>query len=182
MTARGITPARAREAYDDPRRLGRALPSVLTVVRVLMPAVLASTALVTIYLGIVALAQDWSHAQAQLREDLWFIAPIAVGFGAQIAMLLYLRGLHRRAGAAPAVTAGSTGTSSAAMLACCAHHVSDLVPIVGASGAAIFLNDIKTPLALASIAMNGAGVLYLASRLWRFNRSTAALARNAHHP
>ena len=65
------------------------------------------------------------------------------------------------------MTAGSTGMSSGAMLACCAHHVADVVPIVGASGAAILLNDVKTPLAIAGVAMSWAGVGYLLLKLRR---------------
>jgi len=65
------------------------------------------------------------------------------------------------------MTAGSTGMSSGAMLACCAHHVADVVPIVGASGAAILLNEVKTPLAVAGIVMSWAGVGYLLLRVRR---------------
>jgi hypothetical protein len=47
------------------------------------------------------------------------------------------------------------------MLACCAHHLADILPIVGLSGAAIFLNAYKTPLLWLGILMNLAGVAYL---------------------
>jgi len=45
--------------------------------------------------------------------------------------------------------------------------VADVVPIVGASGAAILLNEVKTPLAVAGIVMSWAGVGYLLLRVRR---------------
>ena len=53
------------------------------------------------------------------------------------------------------------------MLACCAHHLADVLPIVGVAGAAVFLNTYKTPLLWFSIAMNLAGVAYL---LWKIQQ------------
>ena len=50
---------------------------------------------------------------------------------------------------------------TSAMLACCAHHLADILPIVGVSGAAIFLNAYKTPLLWLGVVMNLAGVAYL---------------------
>ena len=43
------------------------------------------------------------------------------------------------------------------MLACCAHHLVDLLPLVGLSAAAVFLNVYKTPLFLLGITMNVIG-------------------------
>jgi hypothetical protein len=62
--------------------------------------------------------------------------------------------------------AASTGTSTAAMLACCAHHVSDVLPILGISDAAVFLGAYKTPLLWVGLAMNLAGISYL---VWQFH-------------
>src|SRR3972149_5532526 len=62
------------------------------------------------------------------------------------------------AGAAPAATAPGTGTSTVAMVACCAHHVTDVLPVLGLSGAAIFLNDYRIPLMTAGLAVNALGV------------------------
>jgi len=115
--------------------------------------------LLAFYLGIITLAQGWGHAIQQLADDRWFIGALALGFGMQVGLFTYLRGLHAHAAAGG--VAASTGTSTAAMLACCAHHLADILPIVGISGAAIFLNAYKTPLLWLGILMNLAGVVYL---------------------
>jgi len=70
--------------------------------------------------------------------------------------------LSRRArGTAAAATATGTGTSTVAMVACCAHHVTDALPVLGLSGAAIFLNDYRIPFMAAGLAVNALGVVYM---------------------
>ncbi|MBN9392342.1 MAG: hypothetical protein J0I20_30170 [Chloroflexi bacterium] len=126
-------------------------------------AVAGSLGLVVFYLGLISLAQGWQHAFEQLGQDLLFISPIVMGFGLQIGLFIYLRQMHARARVAG--VAASTGTSAAAMLACCAHHLADILPVIGLSGAALFLNEFKTPLLWLGLGMNLAGVLYLANKI-----------------
>jgi hypothetical protein len=119
---------------------------------------LGAFGLLAFYLVVITLAQGWGHAVQQLAEDRWFVGAIMAGFGTQIGLFVYLRGLHAQAAAAG--VAVSTGTSSAAMLACCAHHLVDVLPVVGLSAAAVFLNTYKTPLLWLGIAMNLAGIVH----------------------
>ena len=136
--------------------------------RVIRPAVfgtLASAGLFALYLGIVTVAQGWGHATDLLAEDLGFILPIMLGFGTQVGLYSYLRAL--RASAASGGMAASTGTSTGAMLACCAHHLVDVLPVVGLSGAALFLGAYKAQLLWLGLAMNLAGIAYL---LWQLRR------------
>ena len=136
--------------------------------RALAFALLAGVGLLGFYLGVITLAQDWSHAVQQLGDDRWFIAAITVGFGTQVGLFVYLRNLHARAAAGG--VAMSTGTSTVAMLACCAHHLTDVLPIIGLSGAALFLDAYKTPLLWLGIVMNLGGVAYLVVRVRRQRR------------
>jgi len=131
----------------------------------LVAGALAMLGLLIFYLGMITFAQGWAHARAQLLDDRTFIAAIVVGFGTQVGLYTYLRGLHART--AVGGVAASTRTSAAAMLACCAHHLADVLPIVGVAGAAVFLNTYKTLLLWLSIAMNLAGVAYL---LWKIQQ------------
>ena len=131
--------------------------------RPILLGLIAAAGLLAFYLGIITLAQGWAHALQQLAGDRWFIAAITVGFGAQVGLFVYLRGLHTRAAAGG--MAASTGTSTAAMLACCAHHLADILPIMGVAGAAVFLNAWKTPLLWLGILMNLGGILYLVYRI-----------------
>ena len=57
----------------------RERPPVL--VRPLAVGLLAGMGLLSFYLGLLSLAQGWSHALAQLAEDRWFVGAIAARFG-----------------------------------------------------------------------------------------------------
>ena len=143
--------------------------------RSIAAGLLGSAALLAVYLGIITLAQGIGHALEQLAIDAPFIVLIAAGFGAQIGLFVELRSVDRLHRASAAVTAAGTGTSAAAMLACCAHHVVDLLPIVGLSAAAVFLDAYKTPLFLLGIGMNVAGIVVIARQLRRARRACAVV-------
>ncbi len=125
--------------------------------------------LLTLYLGLITLAQGWGHALDQLSDDRWYVGAIGAGFGTQIGLFIYLRGLQTQAMARGVIA--STGTSTVAMVACCAHHLADVLPILGLSGAAIFLNDYKVPLLWLGILMNLAGIVYLVMKIRTQRRS-----------
>ena len=137
--------------------------------------IVGSSALLAVYLGLISVAQGVAHALDQLAADAVFVGPIAAGFGIQIALFVELRAVDRRHRTAAAVTAAGTGTSAAAMLACCAHHLVDLLPLVGLSAAAVFLNAYKTPLLLLGIAMNVVGIVVIARRLERARQECAVV-------
>lgn len=140
---------------------------------------IGAAALLLVYLGIITIAQGVDHAIEQLTTDAVFVGLIALGFGTQVALFVELRAVDRHHRASAAVTAAGTGTSAAAMLACCAHHLVDLLPLVGLSAAAVFLNAYKAPLLLIGIAMNVVGIVVIARRLDAARRECAMTAGHA---
>lgn len=149
------------------------LPALPIAPRSAAAGLVAAAALLGLYLGIISLAQGVEHALAQLVTDAPFVGLIAGGFGTQIALYVELRSVDRLHRASAAVTAAGTGTSTAAMLACCAHHLVDLLPLLGLSAAAVFLNAYKTPLMLIGIGMNLIGIVVIARQLRRARRACA---------
>lgn len=125
---------------------------------------LSALGLAAFYLGIVTLLESWGHALDLFREDAPFVVPIILGFGTQVGLYTYLKlGLHLANGtrAAGALTGTTGSTSTLAMVACCAHHVTDVLPLLGLSGAAVFLAQYKVPFMVAGLLSNliGIGVL-----------------------
>ena len=53
------------------------------------------------------------------------------------------------------------------MVACCAHHIADLAPFIGATGTAAFLTDYRIPFMIVGIGVNAVGVAIAARRLRR---------------
>lgn len=131
--------------------------------RTLRVGLLAAVGLAAGYSLIVGLAsQSWSHLITQWRADAIFIVLVAIGFGTQMGLYSRVRRLIRGDGkTATGVAAGGTATSTTAMIACCLHHLSDVVPFLGLSGAATFLIAYKVPVVLLSLAANGIGIVLL---------------------
>lgn len=129
--------------------------------------------IVGLYLGLISLAQGPDHAVYQLRVDLPFVLAVATGFGIQIGMFAELRSIRSRHRAAGALSVASAGAGSAAMLACCAHHLVDVVPLVGLSAATIALNDYRTPLMVVSLGINALGIVIIGRQLISAQRSCA---------
>ena len=121
--------------------------------------------LLGLYLGLVTWAQDWTHARDLLWGDRYFVGSIALGFAIQVGLYVHLRQVvrRRRLAASTAVTAAGTGASSVAMVACCAHHLADALPLVGLSGLAVFLADYRIPIMALGIGTNAIGVAVM---LW----------------
>lgn len=136
-------------------------------VRPVLFGLLAALGLLTFYLGIITLAQGWEHAIEQFAADGWFVVAIMAGFGTQVGLYTSLRGMQIHTTAGGVATGASTGTSTVAMLACCAHHLTEVFAIFGLSGAAIFLNLYKTPLLWLGMVMNLFGIVYL---LWKIRQ------------
>lgn len=165
----------AQAGYELVATPSQSTPSATSHSRVVRPVLIGiagGLGLIGFYLGIITLAQGWSHAVAQLAADRWFVAAIVAGFGIQAGLFAYLRGVHvqMRAGG----VAATTGTSTAAMLACCAHHLVDIAPILGLSGAVVVLNAYKTPLLWLGIVMNMAGIGFMLAKI-RQHRHAACL-------
>jgi len=170
QTARAVRVVR-RLGYDVPTKEGQpamSRPAILHVksqalsVSLPLAAGLAGMAfLMSLYLGLVTLAQGWQHAVELMWGDRWLVGAIAGGFGVQVGLYVYLRRLRRRHHALrspTALTAAGTGTSSVAMVACCAHHVTDALPMLGLSAAATFLSQYRIPFMLLGIVTNLVGI------------------------
>ena len=142
-------------------------------VRTIAVGVLAAVALLATYLGIISLAQGPGHALEQLASDAPFMGLIAAGFGTQVGLFVELRRIDRHHRAGAAVTAAGTGTSGAAMLACCAHHLVGVLPLLGLSAAAVFLDAYRTPLLLLGIGMNVLGTVVIGRQLRAARRACA---------
>jgi hypothetical protein len=130
--------------------------------------VLASAGIAAFYVAVLALSSDWAHLHDQARQDWWLLVPIVAGLGTQVALTVELRRRHR-AHHLGATTGAGTSASAVGMVACCAHHLADLVPLVGATGLAAFLFDWRVPFMLAGITVNAVAVVIAARRLHELN-------------
>jgi copper chaperone CopZ len=133
--------------------------------------------LLILYLGLVSLAEGWTHAVELFVEDAWIVGPILIGFGVQVSMYTYLKTvIHAAAKGTGALAGAGGGTSTAAMVACCAHHVTDVLPLLGLSAAATFLADYRIPFMLVGLVTNLIGISVIGYLIVRERRHLAECA------
>jgi hypothetical protein len=142
--------------------------------RYLIPIVafaIGSSLIAAIYFGILTWAQGWDAAANIFLSNRWYVIPIWITFGLQATLYsilqfrLFIPTISSRHSGAWMGTSG--GTSVTAMVACCLHHVTDVLPILGVSAAATFLTRYQRPLMLLGIGMNILGVLVMLAVLYR---------------
>jgi len=143
-------------------------------VRSVRSGVVAGAGLALFYVVVVAGASgSWSHVDDQARQDWYYLVVIVGGFGTQLALMSELRRRHRLHHGVAAATGAGAGASTVGMVACCAHHLADLAPFIGATGAAAFLTDYRIPFMIVGIGVNAVGVTIAARRLRRTPRTDA---------
>jgi hypothetical protein len=132
----------------------------------------AAVLLIVAYLGIITLAQDWAHALEQATEMWYWGLALAGGFGIQVGLFSFIRQSirERRAATTGSVTA-SGGVSAGSMAACCAHHLSDILPLIGLSGAAIFLVRYQFFFIIAGVVSNIVGITIMLETIQRHGLS-----------
>lgn len=161
-------------SIDSPRSDNQRATSALVTWRSLAAGVLAAAAMAAFYIAVVRGASgSWSHLWDQARQDRAYLAVIIAGFATQVTLVAELRHRHRLDAAATAAGGVGAGASSAGMVACCAHHLADLVPFIGATGAATFLIDYRVPFMLVGIGGNATGVFVAARRLHHLHTRTS---------
>ena len=128
--------------------------------------VVAVIALSLFYVVIVwAASGSFTHLIDQARLDWYYLALILTGFGVQVALVSELRRRHRLQQAAAMAGGAGMGASTMGMVACCAHHVADLAPFIGATGAATFLTEYRVPFMAVGIGVNAVGIAVAGRRL-----------------
>jgi hypothetical protein len=97
--------------------------------------VLASLAIVGIYLGMNTLTSDWYFARVQFSDYRWWIIGLAIGLGTQVTLYTFFRAHLRgqKKTAANSSMAASGGVSAVAMMACCSHYLATVIPLLGIS-------------------------------------------------
>ncbi len=144
----------------------------------------AGLLMVGVYLGILSILQSPGHAIEQLVSDGAWVGLVAVGFGVQMGLYSYLRLMIQAAKAVGAtMMAGTgTGTSTLGMLACCAHHLTDIAPLVGLTGASSlsgaigFFTEWKYAFIALGLVMNAIGIVVTVRTIWKSRAHLALMA------
>jgi hypothetical protein len=122
-----------------------------------------SAALLVIYFLILTFSNSLSHAVDELIALGLWIALLSLGFGIQTGLFTYVRGsLRARASARATASIAASGSMSAtAMVACCMHHLADILPIIGISAASLFLIKYQSIFLAIGVGSNLVGITFM---------------------
>lgn len=130
--------------------------------------------LALLYFGIVSWAESPQHAVDLFWEDRWIVIPIILGFGVQAALYTVLKKRLfvpvTHTGPSGVLTGAGGGMSTVAMVACCAHHVTDVLPILGLTAAAAFLAEYRLAFMLMGLGTTLVGITLMLAILFRERR------------
>lgn len=112
---------------------------------------IAGSLLLLAYFAIVGTLQGVGYAIDRFVQLWYLMIPLVIGFGFQIGLFSCIRNAIKVSSKASAT---SGGVSTVSMIACCAHHVTDVVPILGASAIGIFLLEYQPAFLVMGIVSN----------------------------
>lgn len=141
--------------------------------RAIVYGVVGIASLLGIYFAILAAVSGWEFTLSQFFDFWYFIISLAAGFGIQIGLYSYLRNAVRSMDMSGKVVAVSGTTSTAAMISCCAHYLTNILPVIGAAGAVALVAQYQIELFWFGLASNLAGIMYMTTRVVKFSHAHA---------
>ena len=127
--------------------------------------ILAALALFSLYFLIMGLLSTFEFAwQQYLMWWPWMTALIA-GFGFQIFLFAYINEEKKAGMRENASVAATGGVSTVSMLACCAHHLTDIVPILGISVLTLFVGKYQMSFLILGIFSNLFGIVMMSKSM-----------------
>ncbi|OGO22664.1 MAG: hypothetical protein A2Z28_00065 [Chloroflexi bacterium RBG_16_51_9] len=132
----------------------------------------AAILLFGVYFAIIILAEGLSHAIEQTTKLWYWVAVLAAGFGVQAGLFSFIRRrLRERRVSTTASVATSGGVSAGSMAACCAHHLTDVLPLLGLSSLAAFLASYQLLFIVLGVLSNLIGIVIMLETIQRHNLS-----------
>ena len=145
-------------------------------VKPMLWGVLASALLLGAYFLVLTLVSGWEFARTQFAAFWYFVVALAAGFGIQIGLYAFLRRVTRHADASGKVVTVSGATSTGAMISCCAHYLTNVLPVLGATGVVALVAQYQVELFWVGITFNLAGMFYVGRKVVEASRHMARMA------
>lgn len=133
-------------------------------VKAVVAGFLGSLGLVLFYFLITVLVtSSLQFPVNQFRTYKFLMTPLVLGFGIQVGLWQYLR-LKRVKTTGVGVVAGA-GISGGTMVACCVHHLTDILPILGFSALSVVLVKYQVWLLVLGVLTNIVGIALMVRRI-----------------
>lgn len=138
--------------------------------RPVFTAAIAVLGMIGMYFGVLTLVSGWSFTVSEFARFWPFVVALALGFGIQIGLYVYLKQTLAQHHAGGNMVVASGTTSTAAMLACCTHYLTNVLPLIGAAGLVTLVAEYQIELFWLGLAFNGAGMAFIGSRILQARR------------
>ena len=139
----------------------------------------ACTLLLSMYAVALILVSGGEFLRSQFAQFWYFVLALAAGFGVQVGLYVRLRQVTRHDNGSGKLVAVSGGTSTAAMISCCAHYAANVLPVLGATGLVALVAQYQTELFWVGLAFSLAGIVYVARKLAAATRHMAQMVPHA---
>ena len=133
--------------------------------------------LLLLYFSVVILISGVDFAQSQFLKYWYFVVSLAIGFGIQVGLYSYLKSAIRHNVSAK-VVATSGATSTAAMISCCSHYLTNILPILGITGVATFVSQYQVRIFWVGLAFNLVGIIIMADRIIKFSKISSKMHKS----
>jgi len=130
----------------------------------LLKGAIAFSVLLSVYFLILTLVSGWNFAWLQFTQFWYYIVTLALGFGIQFALYSYLKDAVKQASTGQ-VLATTGATSTAAMISCCAHYLTNILPILGVTGIITFIGQYQVQFFWVGLLFNLMGILYIGNKV-----------------
>ncbi len=140
---------------------------------IFLKASVATISLLFVYFILVGLISGIKFALSQFSTYWYFLISLAVGFGVQMGLYLYLRYLVKNSSMKMGgKTIAVTGTTSTlAMISCCAHYLANIVPILGIAGALTIVAQYQIEIFWVGLVFNLFGITFIVNKIVKFKNA-----------
>ena len=129
----------------------------------ILKGVLAFLILMSVYFLTLNFISGLAYTLGQFYQFWYYIIPLALGFGTQITLYSYLKTVAKQASKGQLVATGTTST--AAMISCCAHYLTNILPILGVAGIITFISQYQIQFFWVGLAFNLLGIIYIGNKV-----------------
>ncbi len=132
--------------------------------RSLLKGAIALSILLSVYFVILTLVSGWNFTWVQFTQFWYYILTLALGFGVQFTLYSYLKDVVKNPSTGQ-VLATTGATSTAAMISCCAHYLTNVLPILGVTGIITFIGQYQVQFFWVGLFFNFLGILYIGNKV-----------------
>jgi protein-S-isoprenylcysteine O-methyltransferase Ste14 len=141
--------------------------------RFMTRAIVSAISLLIIYMVVLSIGHSLTHATLEILKWWPLLIIQLTGLGLQTSMYLFMRdrqSLSHSIRSASSLTV-SGGISSSTMVACCLHHVTDILPIIGFSAITLLLSSYQYVFMSIGALSNIIGFVIVLKQMMMYNDS-----------